>query len=468
MRRAIRSLPLLLLLAAALYSQAQTPEQRQAQRKAARQAARQAARRTAREQASQGDNAAQPPQQGTERPAGRGGACRPAVRLAGPEELVFSYQRQSCDKKENFTDNRPSAFVDAGGEVNMLISNGDATYRMVGRDLSNLKMDCSEPVMRHNPESSNAGPQALWNDTYMHSPYTLDGKIVHMLIHNEYHGEMTKDPQQNCGCTGKACEERKTHCWYPTTSAAVSSTGGKHFHPVEEDGRAQPAIASWYQYKAPGRPPFPRLQGIWYQTNIVGHKDDDGKTRFYVIISTALNDESRPGHCIFRNDNIGNVHGWRGWDGNGYNVNMSFNPYGQVPEEATRTRCKRIDADLGSFTFNQVLGQYLGTAGTKMGANGATVVSFSASPDLLQWDDAGSVVLQMNHGDGGKYAKNRAGKPFEVMYTTILDPKSEGRNFENSGARPYLYYVRPAFVPKGHMGWQNRDLFRIPLEVTCQ
>src|SRR4051812_43804141 len=204
MRIAIRLLPLFLLLAATLYSQAQTPEQRQAQRKAERQAARQAARRAAREQAAQGDNAAQPAQQTTERPAGRGGACRPSIRIAGPEELVFSYQRQSCDKKENFTDNRASAFISADGQVNMLISNGDATYRMVGRDLGSVKMDCSEPVMRHNPESSNAGPQALWNDTYMHSPYTLDGKIVHMLIHNEYHGEVTKEPQQNCGCAGKA------------------------------------------------------------------------------------------------------------------------------------------------------------------------------------------------------------------------------------------------------------------------
>ena len=268
----------------------------------------------------------------------RGGSCRPAIRIAGPEELVFSYSRQSCDRKRNFTDNRASGFIEADGQVSLLISNGDATYRMVGRNLNSVRMDCSAPVMEHNPQSSDAGPQTLWNDTYMHSPYTLDGKVIHMLIHNEYHGDATKNPQENCGCRGKACEERKPHCWYPTTSAAVSFTGGKHFHAVKEkDGATAPVIASWYRYKAPGRPPFPRLQGIWYQTNIVSHNDEDGKTRYYVMVSTALTDEDRPGRCLFRNENLSNPRGWRGWDGKGFNVNMSFNAYtDEVPEAVTK------------------------------------------------------------------------------------------------------------------------------------
>lgn len=79
---------------------------------------------------------------------------------------------------------------------------------------------------------------------------------------------------------------------------------------------------------------------------------------------------------------------------------------------------------------------------------------------VSQSTDGGKTFFDQFHA-----SKRGSGIPGQT-YPSILDPTSAGLNFEYSSAHPYLYFTR--FNPKEKEGtWHNRDLIRVPIEVSC-
>jgi hypothetical protein len=58
----------------------------------------------------------------------------------------------------------------------------------------------------------------------------------------------------------------------------------------------------------------------------------------------------------------------------------------------------------------------------------------------------------------------RCGDLSPVVYPSLLDPRSQSRNFETTGRRPYLYFIR--FHNKACRDTLDRDLVRVPVEIS--
>ena len=77
------------------------------------------------------------------------------------------------------------------------------------------------------------------------------------------------------------------------------------------------------------------------------------------------------------------------------------------------------------------------------------------SSDLIHWTHR-KLLMEMTlpwtaeHNDDVMY-----------LYPSLLDPKSESRNFDTSGKTAYVYYTRL----NAGQGSLDRDLIRVPVEI---
>ena len=75
------------------------------------------------------------------------------------------------------------AFRDADGKV-QLIATHFINRRMVGDTLNSVKQDCNIIMDSH----KNPDPSQFNDREWITSVYTLDGKTIYALVHNEYQG----------------------------------------------------------------------------------------------------------------------------------------------------------------------------------------------------------------------------------------------------------------------------------------
>lgn len=108
---------------------------------------------------------------------------RPSIKVTGTEEMVYDWSEHRC-ADEMLPDLPVRPFRDADGMVNVNLS-FTTNYRMTGADLDSLKPDC-QPTMH---SDFDIDPGDFNYGEWMGSTYTLDGKIVYALIHNEFHGD---------------------------------------------------------------------------------------------------------------------------------------------------------------------------------------------------------------------------------------------------------------------------------------
>jgi hypothetical protein len=88
---------------------------------------------------------------------------------------------------------------------------------------------------------------------------------------------------------------------------------------------------------------------------------------------------------------------------------------------------------------------------------------YSLSNDLIHWSTQRrflDAVVRWTYVCGG-------GEP--LLDVAVLDPDSESRNFETTGQRMYLYFVRFHYVVNAQGCFQtlNRDLDRVPIEFSA-
>jgi len=356
------------------------------------------------------------------------------VRIVGPEEIVFDWTRDRCDE-EDIPDMPARAFRDAEGNV-QLIATHNVVRRMIGTDLDAVRRDCTIVMRSHrDPDPAN------FNDAeWLTSPYTIDGRTIYALVHNEYHG--WEHPGQ--------CPRGISHrhqCWYNGITFALSTDGGRSYtHPTAP----QHLVASLPYTYEPGRGPT----GIFSPSSIVFNPKDG---YYYALVRIILGGPER-GTCLIRTQTLADPRSWRAWDGEGFNVRF-INPYTEPVANPDDHLCEPVSPQEiatmhESLTFNTYFDKFLlvGTAGQRDRTTGRVIWGFyySLSEDLIHWTPR-RLIMEAKQA-------HQTDVPGDILvYPSLIDPQDESRNFEITGRWAYLYYTR------WHQGF-DRDLVRVLIE----
>jgi hypothetical protein len=363
------------------------------------------------------------------------------ITITGKEEIVFDHASQACEPPD-IPDAPAHAFRDAVGNIQLLTAHY-ITYRMIGPDFNHLKKDCSEPAMRSDHD---ADPSKFEDNEWLISPYTLDGKVVYAIMHDEYHPwEHKTPPFDDATFCGVPAAIRAAECWYNAITYAVSTDGGKTYtHPTPP----RHLVAEMpYRYQ-------PRMgkTGIFAPSNIVRNKADGF---FYVFAYSLLENLGKTRHlCAMRTQNLADPKSWRGWDGSGFG-SVFKDPYVENiadPEKATCGPVQGINM-ARSVVYNTYLKKWVAVGDDVRWVNSERVAGFysSVSDDLLHWSEPKLVL---------------ATPLFEattLAYPSLIDHTDTSANFENSGEHAYLYYT----------SWQRfsrwaRNLVRVPITVSAK
>jgi hypothetical protein len=280
---------------------------------------------------------------------------------------------------------------------------------------------------------------------WLASPYTLDGKSIAALVHEEYHGS---------DFPGRCPSASLEQCLYNAVTMVRSIDGGRTFtHVATPPGHLVAALP--YRYR-PDAGPF----GPFEPSNIVSK---DGY--YYALFSTRNYRLQQGGACLMRTNRLGDASSWRAWDGDGFNVQF-VDPYkGKV--RAADHVCRPVSPEAisdmtQSLTYNTYFGKFLlvAPAADYRPRKRRKVWGFyySLSDDLIHWDKRKLIK------EAELLQSYSCGDPNPVLYPSVLDPQSKSRNFETTGRKPFLYFTR--FHYSGCRETLDRDLVRVPIKFS--
>ncbi len=360
---------------------------------------------------------------------------RARIVLIGQEQMVFDSSRDACEPAD-IPDQAARAFRDFSGRVRLFASH-TATRGWVGESLNSVQYSCAVAFR------SNFDPRPWQFDgaEWIGAPYTTDGRNVNALVHVEYHGD---------GSPASCASLSVTECQYNAITLASSSDGGATF---TQRPPPQHLVASAPYRYVPDAGPY----GLFQPSNIVrkgGH--------YYAMLQVERYGQQRRGTCLMRTANLADPGSWRAWDGKGFGVRF-VNPYQRRLDPAKHV-CQpvslpQIGVMSSSLTFNTYLDKFVlvGPSGRRPRRGGVIWgIYFSVSEDLVHWNRERLIArteLPWTYkcGDRGP-----------VTYPSLLDPNSRSRNFETTGRRPYMYFVR--FNPHDCQLQLDRDLVRRRVE----
>jgi hypothetical protein len=368
-----------------------------------------------------------------------GGVLSPlrSMAIAGPEQTVFDWSRDSCAPRD-IPDTPARAFRDDAGRV-QLIASHYVNRREVGPDLDRLRHRCG--VIMHS--GFDPRPENYDDREWIASPYTLGGREIFALVHEEYQGY---------NHPGACPSGELLKCWYNAITFARSRDRGRSYRQAR--GSARLVAASPYKYERDGG-----TYGLFTPSNIV-HRTEDG--HYYFLARVGEHGEQGYGACLLRTRRIASPSSWRAWDGSGFGVRF-VDPYRTQgsPEQHTCTPVARsqIDRMSMSLTWNTYLHRYL-LVGEAAGPSGSDAIGiyYSVSRDLVHWSKR------------ALFREVEAPWTFEcgdrnpVTDPSVIDPSSGSRNFETSGRRPWLYFTRFHYVDCEQT--LDRDLVRVPIELS--
>jgi hypothetical protein len=369
----------------------------------------------------------------------------PRVRIIGQEEVVFDWTRDAAEK-EDIPDMPARAFRDAAGRVQLIATcfNG---RRMIGSELGQVKPDPHVLMYSH----KDADPAQFNDREWLASVYTLDGKTIYALVHNEYQGH--EHPGRHAPSRGDYWTDYGKG-WYNSFTFAQSVNGGYSYTHAPAPGHLLASLPVGWKFDA-------GPAGIFQPSNIICNPKDG---HYYVLFNAChrVGDEWFV-TSIMRTKNLADPASWRAWDGKDFTVQF-VNPY--TCPEAERAKhifkyiaYKEIQSMYQSLTYNTYFKKYIlvGYESYEDRQTGKTVhgFCFSLSDNLIDWSPR-RLIMRANQGTSDE--------PGPLLgFPSLLDPTDQSRNFEVTGKRPYLYYTEHrARTPKNE-GY-DRDLVRVQLE----
>jgi hypothetical protein len=377
----------------------------------------------------------------------------PTVKGLGPEEIVFAHSIDACEMWD-IPDQPARAFRDDLGRVQLWFAYYDAR-RNVAADLNTASSPGHHDCAVRNLSQRNPDPSKYDDFTWLTAPYTLDGRNVYSLSHEEYRGWFYGCPLPPNGDT--------TKCWYNGITLETSGDSGGFFtHSTVPSHLVASLPYTWVD----GTGPY----GIFSPSNIIRKQPDDG--HLYVIVRAKEAGKSDIS-CMMRTQAsqqaLADPTSWRAWgDGPDLDSTESFevqfvNPYSYKFTPRRDTPAKHMCKDIGggavtgvseSLTYNTYFGKYM-----LVGAYGDPVPGFfySLSDDLIHWSPNKLLIgLETQHSW-------QCGDHDPVRDPSLLDPASSSRNFETTGKQLYVYY-EVIHLDNCQFG-ADRDLLRIPIEL---
>jgi hypothetical protein len=385
---------------------------------------------------------------------------------ADGEEVVFSYARDRCPSDEfHMPDSPVRAFRDVAGLVQLILPSRHSR-RMIGPDLRRVAVETGFDVVL--PSHDDPEPGSFDNLEWLTAAYTEDGKNVHALVHNEFHG-WEHFPDE--------CETNR-ECWYNAITLATSNDGGASY---AHRSAPEHLVATFPQRFQPKTGPH----GYFMPSNIV---EEDGW--YYALIRAYNGPRTTPaypahqrGDCLIRTSDLADPRSWRGWDGDDFAVDF-VDPYRDT-FDAKEHVCKPVSPDAPfarpsaryptgtmneSLTYNTHFGQYLRVGLTWMpdtvtgGPDWG--VYFSLSSDLVEWSErrllARVFPFYLDHRDPSM--------PDPILYPVVLDPDSSDRNFGTTGQVNELYFTVFHRKPDGQgrcvRDGKNRDLVKVAFSFS--
>jgi hypothetical protein len=375
--------------------------------------------------------------------AGAAAAAEPSLTIVptGEPELVFQYTRDAC-ARDDIPDVPARAFRDADGTVHLIASHY-VNRAMTGPDLNHVRQDCRVIYEGHKRDDPSAFDDRAW----IAAPYTLDGRAIYALVHNEFQGHFRPD----------LCPSRNySACWSNAITFVRSNDGGATFTQPPAPTNLVATIP--YKYRGDSG----TKSGYFAPSNIVLR---DGY--FYALVFAVTHEAQAHGVCLIRTNRLDDPRSWRAWDGRGFNVQFA-DPYRQPIADPRAHVCTpvgrgRLGSPIGSITHHEPSGLYLAILVTfrppRVGTKPVGGIFMSTSSDLVEWSEPTliwhtPIPFRFDCTDKALFD-----------YPSLLDPKSLSRNFETAGDRPFIYMTR--FNMTGCKIPMDRDLLRMPVKITA-
>lgn len=320
-------------------------------------------------------------------------------------------------------------FVDELGRVQMVAGQTE-TWRWVGDNLDELEKDCGRSVFK----SDNNPDWRMFNDyEWLASTYTLDGKRIFGLAHNEYHGWSHND-------CNYGDESEYWKCWYNSLSGVISVDGGVSYGHAAAPG--QMLLRSPFDYDK-GRVGG-NFSGFFEPSNIIRRGD------YYYALVMSLNNGGENGACLMRTTDLADAGGWRLWNGNDFALALPEAGKCQpVILHASMLADLKVASPHYSLIYNEYLGKY---AAVECGADVGCF--YALSGDLVNWE-------------GRERMFDRGGRSY-CNYATLIQPGDESRNFEVTGRSPWMYFSSNGSRSSCDMGPGGTDeaLYRVRLRLN--
>lgn len=331
----------------------------------------------------------------------------PSVQVDGTPEVVIPFGAFSCrgDEKRipDIPDVPPRMFLDERGTVHFLANNHLNFAFILTKTGSITHPDCM-PMMK---SELDADPSRFADREWITSPYTLDGKTVYSLVHDEFLGSLL-DPEK-CGT-----RNGQRRCYYVGVTLALSHDGGYRFGPVN-DSTSSLVASIPYRYDA-----GMSRAGLGNPSNIVRNPADGN---FYAFLQAFGYRAQQPGACLMRSSDL--IH-WRYWNGRSFD-GVFINPY--VDDQgAERHVCPSVIQGLvSSVVYNAAQHDFLAVMPRPRYVGGGMAIGVSSN--LIEWSKP---VTVMRDPPGTL-----------TVYPALLEPGlgGAGRNFERVDDHPFLYYV---------------------------
>jgi hypothetical protein len=402
-----------------------------------------------------------------------------------PEVMVHQGEVDGCFDG-NYVDIPANAFKDNSGNVRLTIPHTVSTT-MSGSSLYNLQPDCprNPTLPRSQLDPSDAAftsddedlPDKFTDGNWL-GPTYAEGNTVYSHFYTEWHALQHDNPSQNCTSGVDVL------CIQISAGLATSSNDGLNFThaplPANPNDPPPHYVSSLpYRYQSDWG-----IQGSGPGQIFKRLKPGDQDAYYYSFFGRTGVGLQERGTCLGRTDTLAQPSHWRLWDGDGFDVSF-MDPYRSSDNPANHV-CQPISQDtlvrtIGGVTYNTYLQKYL-----MIGINGifdpalnseTNIAAFrsgawySTSDDLFTWSPR-KLLTEQDSDDQCR----------PILYPTVLDPQSSGRNFEQSDQQIELFMRRrnlPGSITQSSdcnaspppdcddPGSRcDRDLFRIPLEIT--
>lgn len=367
---------------------------------------------------------------------------RTTLRLTrtGAAQPVFRWETMRCEEWD-VPDTGARAWRDTEGHTHLLASD-TANRAMVGDDLDHVKQDCR--IVFKGGEKDD--PSQFDDRSWLAGTYTLDGRDVVALVHNEFHGQL-----RPALCPTRDYEK----CWGNAITLATSHDGGLSFSHATAPLHYVAGVPYRYRGDAGHR------VGYFNPSNIVRR---DG---YYYAFFWAEEEGAQPrGDCLMRTADLANPRAWRAWDGQAFTIAFA-DPYTENGKNEASHVCAPVGAGalvsfVSSLTLHRPSGLYIALMATnhaiEPSQQALAGVFASTSPDLIHWSQP---ILLWQSPLLFKYdcADREA-----IAYPSLLDPQSPTRNFEDTGDHAYIYLTE-IHLSACRIG-PNRDLVRIPIDIS--